>query len=197
MISVLGIRPKVQGFKPGLDYRFLKGIKIPSTPFFREEVKPKAQCRNILRNVKKALASMNKDSSQGQIHNFLRSFLLFATRWLRRIARELRWTNQEFSSVDFIPPRFSMLIYHTLVAAVQICSLTPSTWSSPSSGCPTKDGKYDPLILGRYVERTRMSINIPVYLFKINFNVYILIFVQPNTATLRYLKIFLLFTLPD
>jgi hypothetical protein len=29
-----------------------------------------------------------------------------------RIARELWWTNQEFSPVDIIPPLFSMFIYH-------------------------------------------------------------------------------------
>jgi hypothetical protein len=30
----------------------------------------------------------------------------------RRIARELWWANQEFSSVDMIPSYFSMFIYH-------------------------------------------------------------------------------------
>jgi hypothetical protein len=30
-----------------------------------------------------------------------------------KIARELFWTNQEFSSVDIIPPLFFTLIYHT------------------------------------------------------------------------------------
>jgi hypothetical protein len=29
-----------------------------------------------------------------------------------RIAIELWWTNKELSSVDIIPPWFSMLIYH-------------------------------------------------------------------------------------
>jgi hypothetical protein len=29
-----------------------------------------------------------------------------------RIFKELWWINQEFSSVDIIPPWFSMLIYH-------------------------------------------------------------------------------------
>jgi hypothetical protein len=29
-----------------------------------------------------------------------------------RIARELWWTNLEFSSVDIIPPWFSTVIYH-------------------------------------------------------------------------------------
>jgi hypothetical protein len=28
------------------------------------------------------------------------------------IAREVLWTNKEFSPVDIIPPWFSMLIYH-------------------------------------------------------------------------------------
>jgi hypothetical protein len=29
-----------------------------------------------------------------------------------RVARQLWWTNQDFSPVDIIPPQFSMLIYH-------------------------------------------------------------------------------------
>jgi hypothetical protein len=29
-----------------------------------------------------------------------------------RIARELWWKNQEFSSFDIIPPWFAMFIYH-------------------------------------------------------------------------------------
>jgi hypothetical protein len=29
-----------------------------------------------------------------------------------RIAKELWWTNEEFSSADIIPPWFSMLTYH-------------------------------------------------------------------------------------
>jgi hypothetical protein len=54
------------------------------------------------------------------------------------IARELWWTNHEFSPVDSIPPWISILIFHrkdehwsALVAAVQRRSLTPSTWISP------------------------------------------------------------------
>jgi hypothetical protein len=36
----------------------------------------------------------------------------FKPRTLSPIARELWWTDQEPSSVDIIPPSFSMLIYH-------------------------------------------------------------------------------------
>jgi hypothetical protein len=44
-----------------------------------------------------------------------------------RISRELWWTNQEFSAVDISPPRFSILVYHQLVHAVQRRSFTLST----------------------------------------------------------------------
>jgi hypothetical protein len=40
------------------------------------------------------------------------SFCLLPDDSAGRIARELWWMNQEFSSVDIIPPWFSMLTYH-------------------------------------------------------------------------------------
>jgi hypothetical protein len=43
MVSVLATGPKVHGFKPGRGDGLLRAIKICSTPFFGEEVKPKAQ----------------------------------------------------------------------------------------------------------------------------------------------------------
>jgi hypothetical protein len=43
---------------------------------------------------------MNKNTLQGQIHHSLHPFLLIAD----TTARELWWTNQEFSSVNIIPP---------------------------------------------------------------------------------------------
>jgi hypothetical protein len=51
MVSVLGTGPKVHGFKPGQGNRFLRVIKMSSTPSFGGEVKTEAPCK-ILRYVK-------------------------------------------------------------------------------------------------------------------------------------------------
>jgi hypothetical protein len=63
---------------------------------------------------KKSLASMNTNTSQGKILiPFAHSSCLLPDLSAGRIAREQRWTSQEFSSVYIIiPPWFSMLIYH-------------------------------------------------------------------------------------
>jgi hypothetical protein len=53
IVSVLAIRLKVFGFKPGRGGGFLRTIKILGTPFFGGEVKPSARFREILRHVKK------------------------------------------------------------------------------------------------------------------------------------------------
>jgi hypothetical protein len=91
MVNVLTIKPKVCWFKPG------RGDKNAQHIFLQGELKPEAPCHKILRHVKKSLASMNKNTSQSQI-------LLVDS--AGRTARELWWTNQEFSSVDFVPPWF-------------------------------------------------------------------------------------------
>jgi hypothetical protein len=62
-----------------------------------------------------SLASMNKSTFQGRILiPFAQSLRLLPDSITGRIARELWWMNQEFSSVNIIiiitPPRFSMLI---------------------------------------------------------------------------------------
>jgi hypothetical protein len=77
---VLAIGPKVCGFKPGQGDGFLRAIKICSTPSFEGEEKLEASCRKILRHVKQLLATMNKNSLQGQVHHSLGPFLLLATR---------------------------------------------------------------------------------------------------------------------
>jgi hypothetical protein len=59
MVSVLAIRPKVCGFKPGQGTGLLRVIKIHSMPSFGEEVKP-APCHKIFIACKKSLASTNK-----------------------------------------------------------------------------------------------------------------------------------------
>jgi hypothetical protein len=56
----------------------------------------------------KSLASINKNTSQG----LACSSCLLPDDSAGRIARELWWMNQEFSSVNFMPPWFSMLMYH-------------------------------------------------------------------------------------
>jgi hypothetical protein len=57
---------KVHGFKPSRGDRFLRMIKIRSTPSFREEVKPETPNRKILRHVKKSLASINRNTSKAK-----------------------------------------------------------------------------------------------------------------------------------
>jgi hypothetical protein len=59
----------------------------------------------------KTLKSVNRDTFQGQIHHFLRQFLLLSYQMTAgTIARELWWSNEEFP-VNIIPPWFSILIY--------------------------------------------------------------------------------------
>jgi hypothetical protein len=60
IFSVVSVRPKVHGFKPGRGGRFLKAIKIHSTPSFGGEVKPEAPYRKILRHVKNNLQCEQK-----------------------------------------------------------------------------------------------------------------------------------------
>jgi hypothetical protein len=54
VVSVIAIRPKFRGFRPGRGCGFLRAIKISSTPFFGGEVKPQAPYK-ILRHVKNLL----------------------------------------------------------------------------------------------------------------------------------------------
>jgi hypothetical protein len=46
------------------------------------------------------------------IISFGRSSCMLLGDFSRRISRELWWTNEEFFSVDIIPPWLSMSIYH-------------------------------------------------------------------------------------
>jgi hypothetical protein len=55
VVSVIATGPKGRGFRPGRGDRFLRVIKIHSTPSFGWEVKPKAPCRKILRHIKDPL----------------------------------------------------------------------------------------------------------------------------------------------
>jgi hypothetical protein len=63
--------------------------------------------------MEKSLASMNKNTLQGQILiPFTHSSCLLPNYSVGRIARKLCWTDQELSSVDIIiPPWLSKLIY--------------------------------------------------------------------------------------
>jgi hypothetical protein len=80
MVSVLAIGTQGSRFQPAQRDGFIRAIKM-RTPSFGGEVKPSSPCK-ILRRVKSQLGSMNTNTSQGQIHNFLRPFLLIATRLL-------------------------------------------------------------------------------------------------------------------
>jgi hypothetical protein len=75
-------------------------------------VKLEVPCCKILWRVKKSLASMNKNTSQAKFLFLLPIHPALYLMTAGRFARELWWTNQEFSSVDIIPPWFSMLIYN-------------------------------------------------------------------------------------
>jgi hypothetical protein len=108
MISILVIGPKVRRFKPSWGNTFLKEIKIWSMPSFKGEVTPSAP---ILWHIENHFYEQRY--FEGQIHHILcqvPDLLLDDT--AGRTARELLWTNQEFSPVNIIPPWFSMLIYH-------------------------------------------------------------------------------------
>jgi hypothetical protein len=108
--SVLAIRPKIHGFKPGQSHCFLRAIKISSIPSFGGEVKLEDPCHNILQHVRNHLLSMNRNTSQGHISSFP-SPISPACYDASRIARKLWWMNQ-FSSVNIILPWFSMFMYH-------------------------------------------------------------------------------------
>jgi hypothetical protein len=134
--------PRFAGLTPTEVDGFLKAIKIRSTPFFGEEVKPSAPWRRFYGMLNNPL-KYEWDTSQGKIHHFFRQFLLRCYLVTAgRIARYL-WQTNQFSPVDIITPWFSMLIYYLVVAAVQRCSLTPSTRSlSTSSSCPTNNDAH-------------------------------------------------------
>jgi hypothetical protein len=55
VVIVLAAGRKGRGFKPGRGDRFLRAIKIRSTPSFRWEVKPEVPCRKVLRQAEDPL----------------------------------------------------------------------------------------------------------------------------------------------
>jgi hypothetical protein len=79
IVSALVIRPKDGGFKTGQGGAFLGAKKVRSKSSFGEKVKMEAPCK-IFTACKKLLASMQKNTSQCQVHHSLRPFLLLATR---------------------------------------------------------------------------------------------------------------------
>jgi hypothetical protein len=89
MVSMLAIRPKVRRFKPGRRQWIFKGNKICSMLSFEGEVKPEAPRQDSMA-CKKSLASMNKNTSHGQILiPFACSSCLLPDDYAGRIAREL------------------------------------------------------------------------------------------------------------
>jgi hypothetical protein len=113
MIIVLAFETKIRGFKPGRGDGFLRAIKINSMPFFGGELKPSFPSRKVLQHVKITL-KYEQRYFEGQIYHFFRQVPsdLLLDGCSGMIARELWWTNQEFSPIDIIPPQFSMVIYH-------------------------------------------------------------------------------------
>jgi hypothetical protein len=75
MAGVFSIGPNVRVFKPSRGNGLLRATEIRSKSSFGREVKPEAPCRKILRHVKITWTD-DKNSSQGQIHHCLYSFLL-------------------------------------------------------------------------------------------------------------------------
>jgi hypothetical protein len=105
MVNVLAVGSKVLGFKPDQSDRFLKAIKIRSTPSSGEEIKPEAPCRKILRHLQitfkykqKYFARLNSSFPSSV---FPDCYQMSAG----RIVLDLWWMNQEFSSVDINPLR--------------------------------------------------------------------------------------------
>jgi hypothetical protein len=108
VVSVLVIRPKIRGFKPGQGDGFSTTIKIRSTPSFTVKVKPETPCRKILHHVK---ITCNYEQKYFARPNSSLLPPFYQMTLLLEIARKLWWTNQEFPFLDFISPWFSMLIY--------------------------------------------------------------------------------------
>jgi hypothetical protein len=80
VVGVLEIGPKVLGFKSrrGL---FVREIKIRSTTFFGEKVKPSVPCRKILRHVKEPYSYEKRYFVSKIYGNFSPSFSCVATRY--------------------------------------------------------------------------------------------------------------------
>jgi hypothetical protein len=92
---------------------FLRAIKIRSTPSFRGEVKPFAPCRKILQHVKNPFKyDMRYLVRQNLTLPSAVTSALLLDHSADITAREIWWSNQEFSAVNIIPPWVSMLIYH-------------------------------------------------------------------------------------
>jgi hypothetical protein len=89
MVSVLAIKYKVCGFKPGRDDGLLRAIKFRRTPFFGGEVKPEASCK--IYGMLKSLVSMKKNilCKAKFIIPFARTSSLVLADFAGRIAREL------------------------------------------------------------------------------------------------------------
>jgi hypothetical protein len=104
-------------------------------------VKPSTHVERIY-NTLKTLASMNRNTLQGKIViPFAHSSCLLQDISAGRIARQLWWKSQGFSSVDIIPPWFPLLCLKRTPCWLAICvrSVYPRD-STPIYGphcCPT------------------------------------------------------------
>jgi hypothetical protein len=113
MVSVLATGPKVHGFKPGHGNVFLRVIKIHSTPSFRGQVKLSShviRSYDMLNNSKSTQEIFRRQNPSFTLHRSS----WFATGWFcwKNCQRALCWMNQDFSPLYFIPPWFSMFMYH-------------------------------------------------------------------------------------
>jgi hypothetical protein len=80
MISVLAIRPKVRELKPGRGDGIFNDDKNPYDAFLRRGSKPRGPMLSEFMACKKSLATTDKNTSQGKIHHYFRTFLLLAAR---------------------------------------------------------------------------------------------------------------------
>jgi hypothetical protein len=112
LLACFLLDPKVCGFKSGWSDRFLRAIKVRSTASFQGQVKPGCPCCKILRHVKNYLQVWKQIFRKAKsIISFARFSCLLLEVSVGRITRDLWYKNQEFSPVDIIPARFSMLIH--------------------------------------------------------------------------------------
>jgi hypothetical protein len=112
MVSVLAIRPKVCGLKPGQGNGFLRVIKVCSTPSFRGEVKPEAPCRKVLWHEKYHLQVWTEILNKAKFSSHLP--IPPACYQMSLLVGLLESSGGQIRvfPVNIMPPWFTMLIYH-------------------------------------------------------------------------------------
>jgi hypothetical protein len=124
MVSVLDIKPQGSRVQTWPRRWLFRGDKSPQHAFLRKGSKAGGPCRNILRHVKITCKYEQKYSARPNSLIPLPVLPPCYQMTTGRIYRELWWTNEEFSSVDIIPPWLSWgMNYRPIVSAVQRRSL--------------------------------------------------------------------------